>query len=188
MFSASSISATLRRLLHPSAPRVRHPGRVRHVLGEHRPVRLDQRQHLPLELGVVREPLPHGLVLRPARHLLQVQRQVAGRPHRAAQLEQHAVRDRVVDGTLPVLAPEPRPGDEVHRGRHRRRRVHREERQVLHQVHQVDRTPGVEQLGAQRDPARLLDGEPMRGHAARIRKDADTLPRAAHSTFRRAEP
>ena len=62
----------------------------------------------------------------------------------------------------PVARAEPRPGDEVGGRRDRRRRVELQQRQVLDRREQVRRPVGVEQLGADRDPAGALLRQLMR--------------------------
>ena len=92
----------------------------------------------------------------------EVQAEVAHRPdQRVVLVERAVVLERADESAGSYAEPEPRPGDEVGARRDRRGRVELQQRQVPTDLEQVGGPLGVEQLGADRDAARLLVSQLM---------------------------
>jgi hypothetical protein len=89
------------------------------------------------------------------------------------QLDQGAVRDRALELGSTEPQPEPAPRDHLGTRRHRGGGLDLQQRQVAHQVEQVGRARGVEELGADGDPTRLGPREPVGDHGHNVTEGAD---------------
>ena len=159
-------------VVRPARRRPRGVGGVRDVARGQRTRGPQLVEHPAAEPLVGGEPVDVLRVpVRPVGHLGQVEAEVRHRTYRRDhRLAHHLARPVLEYRAVPlerlpqvvgrVRRTHPAPGHEVGAGRHRVRGVQLQERQAVEDRHQVVGPPGVEQLGPDRDPARLLAGEP----------------------------
>ena len=113
-------------------------------------------------------------------------RQVAHRPDHRVVLVRACGRARAPAQLAGIVGvAEPRPRDEVGARRDRRGRVELQEGQALDDPEQGGRPLGVEELGADRDAARLLEREPVGGGVGRVgRGGAGHRPEVSRDQWR----
>ena len=181
----SSIWVTLRLSVHPDR-RPRHRAGVGDVAGQQRPGGREPVEDVATKPVVAPQPLARRRVRGRGRHGRKEEPQVTHRPHHRVELEERPV---LLQGLLQmgrlVRRPEAAPRDQVGARRDRGGRVDLQECQPAHDLDEVGRSRGVQQLGTNGDPPRLFETESMDcAHVARIPKPGGPV----RSTCRRPQP